>query len=182
MHAANEASMTRGGSQVFSDEHIYRTMVGDDPYLYPNVDWHNEIYKKMGHTRRASVNVNGGSEHVQYYVSLSFYQETGLFKTDKNATFDSNQRNTRYNFNSSLTMDVTSTTQMKLNIKGNMSDRNYPWVEAKDMFELVYNMPATQMPVIYPEGEVPFISTGGGLVNPWAYLTKRVINRTINPK
>ncbi len=173
MRVANEALTTRGDKPHFSEETIYRTMMGEDPYLYPNVDWHDQIYKDFGHNRRVSVNVNGGSDHVQYYVSLSYYQETGLFKANALETFDSQQKNIRYNFNSSLNMDITSTTKLKLNVKGNMNDRNYPWYSSQDMFSLVYNMPPTQMPVVYPDGKIPFISSGGGLMNPWAELTKK---------
>ena len=51
-------------------------------YLYPNVDWMSELYKKLGHTRRANVNIRGGAPNASYYISLSYYNEGGFTKTD----------------------------------------------------------------------------------------------------
>ena len=103
------------------------TASGLDPYLYPNVDWYDQIFNDWGHNQRVSVNVNGGSENVQYYVSLSYYDEAGLFKVDNMQDYKSEIKYSRYNFNSSLNMKVTPTTNLKLNIKGNMADKNSPY-------------------------------------------------------
>ncbi len=182
MQAANEASINSNVDIPFSAEKIRKTASGEDPYLYPNVNWYDQIFKDYGHNRRASVNVNGGSENVQYYVSVSYYNESGMFKTDALSTYNSDISFTRYNFNSSLNMKVTSTTDLKFNAKGTLSDSNGPFISASDIFGTVFKMPAIQMPVMYPGGKVPFISTGGGLMNPLAQLTKKGYKSTNNNK
>lgn len=182
MQCANEAATTRGKDPLFSAEKIGMTASGADPYLYPNVDWYDQIFKDWGSNQRFSVNVNGGSENVQYYVSLSYYNEAGLFKVDNMQDYKSDIKYSRYNFNSSLNMKVTSTTNLKLNVKGNMADKNSPYVNSDDIFKDVFKIPAIQMPVIYPGNRVPFISTGGGLMNPLAELTKRGYRSTTHSK
>ena len=182
MQCANEAATTRGKDPLFSAEKIGMTASGLDPYLYPNVDWYDQIFNDWGHNQRVSVNVNGGSENVQYYVSLSYYDEAGLFKVDNMQDYKSEIKYSRYNFNSSLNMKVTPTTNLKLNIKGNMADKNSPYVKSDDIFSAVFRIPAIQMPVIYPGDRVPFLSTGGGLMNPLAELTKKGYRSTTHSK
>ena len=140
MQCANEAATTRGKDPLFSAEKIGMTASGLDPYLYPNVDWYDQIFNDWGHNQRVSVNVNGGSENVQYYVSLSYYDEAGLFKVDNMQDYKSEIKYSRYNFNSSLNMKVTPTTNLKLNIKGNMADKNSPYVKSDDIFSAVFRM------------------------------------------
>ncbi len=91
MDAANEAHMTTNGRPYYSSRYIeatkkaYGLIPNDNPalynqYLYPNVDWAKELFNEWGHNRRVNANVSGGSPNVNYYVSLSYYGETGLTK------------------------------------------------------------------------------------------------------
>lgn len=46
-----------------------------NPYLYPNVDWMNELFNDWGHNRRVNVSVRGGVPNANYYVSLSYNEK-----------------------------------------------------------------------------------------------------------
>ena len=108
MKAANEALRNDGLATKFTDSQIQNTILGKDQYLYPNVDWLNEIFNDWGHNRRVNVNVRGGSEKVSYYASVSYFNETGMTVTDKSInTFDSKMKYSRYNFTTNLSIDVT---------------------------------------------------------------------------
>lgn len=172
MEAANEAYVTRGQNPVFDEAKIQKTLTGEDPYLYPNVDWFDQLFTDFGTTQNASLSVNGGTENVQYYVSASMYHETGQLVVDKSQSFDSSLRYTRFNVNSSINMKVTNTTKLKMNVKVMVGDSNKPKNGSSAPFSNAMNMPPIQMPVRYPGGEIPWISTGGGLQNPWAELTQ----------
>ena len=89
MDAANEAYMDTRGSMLYSPQYIEATkkahgLLPNDnplmfnPYLYPNVDWMNELFNDWGHNRRVNVSVRGGVPNATYYVSLSYYNEKGL--------------------------------------------------------------------------------------------------------
>ncbi|WP_295122803.1 TonB-dependent receptor [uncultured Chitinophaga sp.] len=173
LQMANEASVTRGGTPIYSEEAIRKTMTQEDPYLHPNVNWMDELFNQFGHNRKANLNIRGGSDKAQFYVSTSFYDEKGLFKTDNLQKYDSKIAFTRYNFASSLNIKATRTTNIDLNIKGFISNGNYPGTGTSEIFREAFDTYPTIYPKMYPDNKEPFTSTGGGLNSPWALLTNR---------
>jgi len=184
MRLANEALTTRGQEPRYSEEYIERTANNFDPLLYPNVDWMDEVFNDYGQNRQATVNVSGGAEDAKYYVSLNYYDETGLFVTDEGEGYESDTRFKRYNFTSNLTVDITKTTRMQLGIRGFLSEGNYPEVGVGGVFGAALEAPPVVYPVMYPGGYVPGISAQGGLRNPYADVALRgyrnEIQNTIN--
>lgn len=182
MEAANEAYTTRGQDKVYGIDRITSTLSGEDPYLYPNVKWFDELFTRMGTTQNASISVNGGTDHVQYYVSASMYNETGQLARDESQTFNSSLRYRRFNVNSNINMKITKTTKLKMNVKVMVGDSNKPKNGASAPFSDAMNMPPIQMPVHYPGGLIPWVSTGGGLMNPWAELTQTGYDSDVQSK
>lgn len=173
MNLANEALTTRGNPAKYSDELIQRTQSGYDPLLYPDVDWFDAVFNKYGNNRRVSADVSGGVDNAQYYVSLGYYDETGLFVTDGLANYDSDTRFKRYNFTSNLTVDITPTTKMLLGIQGYMSEGNYSSQTATDIFTQAMLVPPVEYPILYPGGFIPGKSSNGDLRNPYADVALR---------
>lgn len=173
MELANEALTTRGGQPNFSQETIDRTRENYDPLLYPNVDWMDVVFRDFGRNRNANVNVSGGAERAVYYVSLSYFDETGLFETNDLENYNSETGFKRYNVTSNLNLDITETTNVQLGIQGYLSEGNYPEVSVSSIFSSVLEVSPVEYPVMYPGGFVPGRSANGGLRNPYADLTKR---------
>lgn len=182
MTAANEAYTTRDKEQIFDVTRVNNTLSGSDPYLYPNVNWFDELFTQLGTTQKATISVNGGTENVQYYVSAGMYSETGQLTRDKSQSFDSSLSYQRFNVNSNINMKVTKTTNLKVNVKVMVGDSNRPKNGSSKPFSDAMNMPSIQMPVRYPGGEIPYISTGGGLMNPWAELTQTGYDSDVQSK
>lgn len=67
MRTYNEAAQARSAipiaSPKYSEEQILNTEVGINPYVYPNVDWFDLIFKNGNFNQRANINVQGGG-HV----------------------------------------------------------------------------------------------------------------------
>ncbi|MBQ0785814.1 MAG: SusC/RagA family TonB-linked outer membrane protein, partial [Amphritea sp.] len=162
MKLANEALTTRGEQPKYSDEYIERTATNYDPLLYPNVDWMDEVFKDYGRNRKATVNLSGGSQSAQYYVSLGYYDETGLFVTNGLEGYDSDTRYKRYNFTTNLSVDITKTTKVNLGVRGSLSDGTYPATSVSSVFEAAMEAPPVEYPVEYPGGFVPGKSANGG--------------------
>lgn len=180
MNLANEALTTRGDLPKYSQEYIDATASGENPLLYPNVNWIEEVFKSYGRNRQALINVNGGAESARYYVSLGYYNETGLFQTDPNVTYDSGTGFERFNFTSNLTLDLTKTTDINVGIQGYLSDGNYPGTPSDNglslenqIFGTALEAPPVEYPVLYPGGYVPGKSANGGLRNPYAEVALR---------
>lgn len=88
----NEAVLTRNPLAVrpHTDEKIASTKAGKNPYVYPAVDWYNELFNDNVFNSRANINMSGGSETARYYVSLGISDDNGIMKVDKRNNYNSN--------------------------------------------------------------------------------------------
>lgn len=168
MEMSNEASLTRGGGKLYSQEIIDKTRRGEDPYLYPDVDWMKQILRNFSRNRSANVNVQGGSDKAVYYIGLAYYDENGMYKDTKLADYNSNTFYRRYNVTSNLTLNPFRTTEIKLGIQGYLANANYPASSQASIFQSAYFTPPTYIAPLYPDGKLGAFS--GGDINPVAQL------------
>ncbi len=171
MELSNEALTNRGALPRYSIDAIEATRNQSDPYLYPNVSWYKELFNDYGANRRLNLNINGGSDRASYYVSTSYYDEKGLYKTDDLANYDSQVRFKRYNLTSNLTVKPTTTTSVKLGIQGYLANANYPGTSSSDIFQKAFYMTPILHPLRFDDGRIADISTSS-VQNPYALLTQ----------
>ena len=110
MNLYNEARRNAGQSEVYSKRDILLTKSGLDPYLYPNVNWIDEVYRTFSPITNAHLNVTGGSESVRYYVSASFYDQEGQYKVKNENGYNPNLSFRRYDFRSNVDANLTKST------------------------------------------------------------------------
>lgn len=163
---------------LYSDKRIQQTADGSDPDLSPNVNWFKEMFNDHGQNRRVNVNANGGSDRASYYLSVGYYDEKGLYKTDDLAQYNSSIKFTRYNFTSNLTMKVFKNTKVDFGASGWISDGNYPGRSSGDIWDAVFIMPPTIIPVRYSNGYIAM--PRGEVQNPYAMLTQSGYVSNIN--
>jgi len=184
MKMANEALTTRGGVPKYDQDYIDSTAAGKDPYLYPNVDWMNAVFKKRGSNRKVSMNVNGGSQAATYYVSLGYYDENGFFRSDPAQPYHSGIGYSRFNFTSNLNLRVTSSTALELGLQGYYSNGSYPGINvgfnptdpnntpSQSIFQSVMDMPPVELPLTYPGDTTSGRNPNGGFRNPFDAAAK----------
>ncbi|PWS26906.1 SusC/RagA family TonB-linked outer membrane protein [Pedobacter yonginense] len=181
MNLANEAKYSdylRGGAAgaftpAYSIDAVQRTAAGTDPILYPNVNWFDAIYNDFGRNRSATANLSGGVSNAKYYVSLGYYGEDGLFKTDEAVNSSTKQSYSRYNVSANLNWDITGTTKMDLGIKGILGQSKFPSnLNAQDIFSQAFLINPTSFPVLYPNGSLPGISPQADQRNPYGDVTR----------
>lgn len=185
MDAVNEAYKNSYGQPYYSEQYITNTKMangllphnGDtsiNKYLYPNVDWMSELYKKLGHNRRANVNIRGGAPNASYYISLSYYNEGGLTKTDPTQGYSTEITYDRYNFMSNINLKATKKTAIDVGVSGWFSSGNYPAVGLGDIFSKAMMINPVIYPVLYPDGSNPGYSLHQReFDNPYVTLTRR---------
>jgi len=182
MNLANEAKYTEAVRQgdasiyspIYSADQISKTASGADPYVYPNVNWMDEMFKDLGQSRTATTNLSGGVNNARYFVSLGYYDETGLFKTDDTQSYNASQKYSRYNISSNLDWDLTPTTKLDLGIKGIFAQGRYPGADnAQDIFAQAFQISPVEFPVTYPNGFIPGKSAQADQRNPYADITRR---------
>ena len=110
---------------TFEEEAIEHFRLGDQPVLYPSVDWMSYIMQKYAMQNQFNINVSGGNEKAKYFVSVSKMFIDGLFNTfvsDKRENFNYN----RYNYRANLDINLTKSTVLSLTLGGRIEDRNGP--------------------------------------------------------
>ena len=195
MEAVNEAYMNSKGSVYYKPNYItntkiangypltpaeqeYANSVAGDPtinkYLYPSVDWMNEMYHKYGYNGRYNVNIRGGAPNATYYVSLSYYNEKGMTKKDPAQDYSSEITYDRYNFLTNINLKATKTTKVDIGVSGWITGGNYPEQSIGTIFGKAMQTNPVIYPVQYPNGENPGISPDNReLDSPWVTLTRR---------
>lgn len=172
MLAANEALATRGQLPHFSEEAIEATRNQTDPDLYPDVDWFDTIFNDRGYTREANLHVSGGGQDAVYYVSASYFEDIGLFKTDELTQYNSQISDKRYNLTSNLTLNATKTTTLKLGVKGFLSQGNFPGTDGNVIYNDAYFSTPVSYPPVYSDGKFSNVTPGTILYNPYVELTQ----------
>ncbi|WP_316817518.1 TonB-dependent receptor [Pedobacter nyackensis] len=153
MELLNEARVNMGQLPNYSDEVIQKTASGLDPYMYPNVNWIDEVYKENSSLTNAHLNINGGSEAVRYYISTSFYNQTGPYNVKKLNGYNPNLNFKRYDFRSNIDVDVTKSTLLQLNIGAMLVNSRYPGIGAGPLWYLAYATTPVAFPTQYPDGK-----------------------------
>ncbi|MCY1719038.1 TonB-dependent receptor [Prolixibacteraceae bacterium Z1-6] len=93
--------------------------------IYPNVDWEDAMFKDIGFSHRMTLNAQGGSKAVRYFGSLAYLHEGDMFKDyDNFKTYDPNYDYDRFNFRSNIDIELTKSTQLKINLSGYYSLKN----------------------------------------------------------
>lgn len=184
MDAANEANMNTNGRLLYTSQYIEATkkanglLPNDNPtmfnqYLYPAVNWMDELFNDLGHNRRVNMSVRGGVPNATYYVSLSYYNERGLTRTAQMENYDANMRYDRYNYTANLNLKPTETTTIDLGFSGYLAQGNYPQQSTSSLFSAAMDINPVYFPKLMPDGSVPGISSNGDFRNPYADLTRR---------
>lgn len=173
MQIANEARNNSNPQlpAFYAPEKIEATRLQEDPDLHPNVNWFDEIFNKTGENKRLNFNVNGGAEKARYYLSLGYYDEQGLFKTENLKQYASAIGLHRYNFTSNLSLDITNSTKLDFGASGFISQGNYPGASTGDIFASAYILPPVVHPPKYSDGKIAQQRTGD-INNPYNLLTQ----------
>lgn len=176
MRLYNEAIMFRGRpqSEGYSDDVIGLHESGADPDLYPNVDWHDVLFKDFGNNNRLNVNISGGADMAQYYVSMGYYGEVGQFKTEDIETFNSTLRQDRFNFTSNTNINLTSTTKVDFGLNGYITNLNRPAYGINQLFSLAASSAPHVIPPRFSNGQWPQIR--GLMQSPYMALTQSGVN------
>ena len=171
MAMSNEALTTRGLVPKYSQDDIEKTRANADPYMYPNVDWFEQVFNETGHVRNTNANISGGNDNAIYYVGMGYYDELGLYNTDELTRYNSSIYLKRYNITSNLTLKPVKGTTIQMGVQGYLNNVNLPATGVGDIFTDAFFMTPVSIATRYPDGKVGDLRSGS-LSNPWASLTQ----------
>lgn len=175
---ANEAKITRAQEPLFQPDELEIFRLGLDPDLYPNVDWMDLILRDGSLSHRHQLNLNGGGNTARYFVSASYLDQQGMYKTDKIMNdYETNANYHRWNYRANVDMDITKTTLLKVGLAGSLSKQNDPGVGTTSVWTALMGYNAITSPVRYSNGYVPVKYEPGkpdnpDRFNPWTQATE----------
>nr|WP_294877226.1 TonB-dependent receptor [uncultured Pedobacter sp.] len=200
INMANEAAVTRGNGTVavpYSQNKINHTIAGDDPYLYPNNNWTDQLVKKYTINQNHYVSVNGGTTRARYHVAASYGRDNGILKVDPINDFNSNIRLSKYSLRSNVNLQLTKTTEVVVRMYGQFDDYVGPIGGSIDnvtynegggyIFRLALKSNPVLFPAVYPRSMRPYVEhplfgsyrltengqlTSTLLTNPYAEMVK----------
>ena len=143
MNVYNFAQSTRTPEATprFSQEKIDATIQGLDPYVYPNVDWQDYLFKGLSTTQSANLNVSGGMKKVTYFLSASLNNDNGMLKSDPLNKFDNNINQFRISFNGNIGAQLTNTTKVSLRINSQILSYSGTATKTTDIYSAIFYAP-----------------------------------------
>lgn len=110
----------------FTPEQIEAYRTGSDPIMYPNMKWMDYVFNSVFLQSKNNVNISGGSDNVKYFISVGYLYQNGILKDLPGQNYSNNYRYDRYNYRANIDAKLTKTTNMKLNIGGNLGKTQEP--------------------------------------------------------
>jgi TonB-linked SusC/RagA family outer membrane protein len=161
------AQKEEGTTPRFTDDDIQKFKDGSDPYGHPNTDWYDLAFRN-GQQHRHNVNVNGGTDKVNYMASVGFLQQEGILP---------NSDRQQFNGRTNLDVNLSDKFDIRINlayIKNDYKDPTNSYVRGgSDQIVRQLNVISPWIPYKDKDGYYGTISDG----NPIAWLD---INQTVD--
>ena len=176
--ALNEA-LTNDGKQVrYSQNELNAFKNGTSPYLYPNVNWWEEVFRERGTSDIATLSFRGGSTKMRYYTMMNLQNNRGFIK-NYNATpdYSTQEKYSKANFRSNLDIDLSPKTKMQANIMGILNEFSRPGMGSDNLISKLYQLPSAAFPVRTESGLWGGNTTWGENWNPVALTEGRAYSK-----
>lgn len=180
MNLHNEAVRTRNplGVLPYSESKIANTMKGTNPYVYPAVNWYDELFNDYTMNQRVNMSVSGGGTVARYYIAAAFNNDNGVLKVNGKNNFNNNIRLKKYSVRSNININLTKTTEAVVRFQGNFDSYSGPLDGGDGLFSKVMKASPVLFPKYYPapnaySSHIYFGNyTGGNYINPYADMVK----------
>ena len=183
MRLNNEAVSTRNplGILPYSEAKIAATMNPNrNPYVYPAVDWIEEMFKPAAMNQRVNFNISGGGKVARYYLAATFNQDNGLMRNEGMNNFNTNIDLKKYNVRTNFNVNVTKTTEVAFKFQGNFDDYRGSIEAGNILFDYAVHASPVDYPKIFAPDEGhrsmshPLYGNtdGANHINPYALMSR----------
>lgn len=176
--ALNEA-LTNDGKQVRYSQNELNAFKNDtSPYLYPNVNWWEEVFRDRGASDIATLSFRGGSTKMRYYTMMNLQNNRGFIKNfDTNADYSTQEKYSKANFRTNLDIDLSPKTKMQANIMGILNEFSRPGMGSDNLISKLYQLPSAAFPIRTESGLWGGNTTWGENWNPVALTEGRAYSK-----
>lgn len=184
MQLANEAVLTRNPQSplTYSKDKIERTRLGDNPVLYPNNNWIDQLIKPSTMNQRFNANISGGGRVARFYLAGTFNIDNGVLRNDAGNDFKNNISLKNYSIRSNTDLQLTKTTVATVRVYAQFDDYHGPIGGGQHIFNSAMSANPVAFPSVYPQSYSPATthpmfgsaltpnSTGQLYTNPYAQM------------
>ena len=194
MELFNEAVTNQGtGDVLFSKERIDGTRKRLNPYVYPDVNWYDEIFRNHAFNQKVNFNIRGGTGKITYFMNLTVNHETGMLRDRSKDFFSfSNGINVmKYAFQNNIDFHMSKSSTISLHLNAQVNDITAPAINNNDtspagqmnrIYSSIMDCNPVDFPVYFPAGEEKWIKWGAfsggndqGATNPLAQATRIIL-------
>ncbi len=176
--ALNEALANDGKTARYSQNELNAFKNGTSPYLYPNVNWWDEVFRDCGTSDIATLSFRGGSTKMRYYTMMNLQNNRGFIKNfDSNADYSTQEKYSKANFRTNLDIDLSPKTKMQANIMGILNEFSRPGMGSDNLISKLYSLPSAAFPIRTESGLWGGNSTWGENWNPAALTEGRAYSK-----
>ncbi|HEY8915849.1 MAG TPA: SusC/RagA family TonB-linked outer membrane protein [Chitinophaga sp.] len=157
----NETLANDGKPPLYSEEDFNAYRQHTDPVGHPDVNWFNTLLRKSSPISNYKLNVNGGTNVARYSVSLSYFDQEGIFKTSPDITYNTNNSLKRYIINSDIGVQVNKNLNVDLQLFGRVQNAREPGNDYNALLSALYSTPNNAYPIYNPNGTFGGNNIGG---------------------
>jgi TonB-linked SusC/RagA family outer membrane protein len=193
MKLYNQAQISRTPElgTYYSEQKILSTLNGENPMIYPNINWYDNLFNKQTINTKANLNVSGGGGVARYFVSGGYENETGLLKVAGQNNFNNNIDIDRFHVRTNVIFKLSKTTTLDTRIQARFTKYNGPFQSAGDIFKMVMNGNPVDFPAVWEPDEANLYTrhilfgntsdnTGALMTNPYAEMVRGYESRDEN--
>lgn len=150
----NEALRNDGHAPTYTEEDLQHFLKQDAPYTHPDNNYIKDFLREFTPMHEAILSLRGGTNAVDYYISLNGLFQDGIYKQFK-GRYPSNANFKKINFRTNLDFDVTKSTKLSLDINARLDQQQNIGVNAVDnsnVFGYLYGTPPFAYPYRLPDG------------------------------
>lgn len=164
----------------YSAQKIQNTIDGLNDYAFPNLSWYDIMFKPSTMNQHYNMNISGGGTVVRYYLSVSYDKDTGILRDNKLNNFKNNISIDRFNILANVTMDLTPTTKMDINMNSIFENFTGPLDNTNEIFASVVATNPVEFPKFYlPDEKTAYVKhtlfgsdATGTMTNPFARMVR----------
>lgn len=170
----NEALNNDGLASRYSPNDLKAFKSGEYPYLFPNVNWFDEVFRNHASSNIYNLSFRGGGTSMRYYTSLNMETDAGFMKEPAQKLDYPTQMNySKASLRSNLDIDLAKGTLLTVNVQGVLSEFRRPGLGSDDLIGQLYTVPSAAYPVKTYDGVWGGSSTWGTNTNPVALAQAR---------
>ncbi len=145
----NEANEFAGRNPVFTEEQIQKFKEGNDP-AYPNVNHYDHVIKKWSAMKTYNLNVSGGAENVDYFLSAGYMFQDGIYNSQ-----GVNMK--RYNIRSNVDVRLAKNLSVGMDLSTRTTFNDDVPFSSQAIFQTI-GTTTNQYPSAYPDPtKIPYV-------------------------